>query len=42
MSKVVFKASISHMGDNRIIWIPTALHEMIKSLEGKQVKVTLE
>ena len=39
--ELTFKSRISKMGDNRIIWIPVALHEMTKELEKGDVIVTI-
>jgi hypothetical protein len=39
---VKFKAKISKMGDNRVIWIPLAMHEMTRELEGKEILVTID
>lgn len=36
-----FPARISKMGNNRIVWIPKALHKMIKQFEGKDIVVEL-
>jgi hypothetical protein len=30
------------MGDNKVIWIPLALHEMTKEFEKQEVFVTIE
>lgn len=30
------------MGDNKVIWIPLALHEMTKELEEKEVFVMIQ
>jgi hypothetical protein len=30
------------MGDNRIIWVPSALHEMIKDFEKSDVMVSIK
>ena len=40
--ELTFKAKISKMGDNRIIWIPMALHEMIKDFEQSDVMVSIK
>jgi antitoxin component of MazEF toxin-antitoxin module len=37
-----FKAKISKMGDNKIIWIPAALHEMLKDFEKDDVMVSIK
>lgn len=43
MASTKFVGKISKMGDRRrIIEIPVDLHNDIKSLEGKQIKITLE
>ena len=40
--ELVFISTIAKMGDkNRIIWIPAALHEMIKDYEDKKIKVRI-
>jgi hypothetical protein len=39
---VQFKCKIAKMGEDRIIWIPRALHEMIKPLESRELMITLE
>jgi len=39
--EVKFVATISNMGENRIIWIPKDFHSKTKKLEGKQVKITI-
>lgn len=41
-NKIIFEGSISSMGKNKIIWVPLALHHMVKDIEGKKVKVTVE
>jgi hypothetical protein len=33
---ILFSAKISKMGDNRIIWIPKSLSEMIKPFEDEK------
>ena len=30
------------MGDYRIVWIPIAMREMAKEIEGKEILITLE
>jgi antitoxin component of MazEF toxin-antitoxin module len=40
--EIVFISKISKMGENRIIWIPAVLHEMIKDYEDKKVKVRIK
>lgn len=43
MATAKFVGKISKMGDRRrIIEIPVDFHSEIKSLEGKQIKITLE
>jgi len=37
-----FKAKISKMGDNRIIWVPLALREMIKEFEKSDIMVSIK
>lgn len=40
---IKFVARISQMGKNtKIIWIPRDIHRQLKSLEGKQLRVTLD
>ena len=40
--ELVFKGKISKMGDNRIIWIPLAFHEMIKEYEHNDIIVSIK
>lgn len=40
--ELVFKSRISKMGDNRIIWIPLAFHEMIKEFEDDDIMVSIK
>jgi antitoxin component of MazEF toxin-antitoxin module len=40
--ELTFKARISKMGNNKIIWIPMALHEMIKDFEKGDVMVSMK
>ncbi|CAN5484725.1 hypothetical protein BH18THE1_BH18THE1_21470 [soil metagenome] len=40
--ELTFKSRISRMGNNRIIWIPSALHEMIKDFEKGDVMVSIK
>jgi hypothetical protein len=41
--ELVFVSKISRMGsNNRIIWIPSALHEMVKDFEDKKVRVRIK
>jgi hypothetical protein len=40
--ELTFKAKISKMGDNRIIWIPLALREMIKEFEKSDIMVSIK
>ena len=37
-----FKAKISKMGENRIIWVPLALREMIKEFEKGDIMVSIK
>ena len=37
-----FKAKISKMGDNRIIWVPLALREMIKEFEKGDIMISIK
>ena len=36
VTNILFNAKISKMGDNRIIWIPKSLSEMIKPFEDEK------
>ena len=38
---IKFPAKISKMGDNKIIWIPKIMHDMIKKFEDERVTVTI-
>jgi hypothetical protein len=40
--ELTFKSKISKMGDNRIIWVPIALHEMIKDFEKSDIMVSIK
>jgi hypothetical protein len=40
--ELVFKSKISKMGDNRIIWIPLALREMIKEFQDDDILVSIK
>jgi hypothetical protein len=40
--ELTFKAKISKMGDNRIIWVPLALREMIKEFEKRDIMVSIK
>ena len=40
--ELTFKGKISKMGDNRIIWVPMALHEMIKDFEKGDIMVSIK
>jgi hypothetical protein len=40
--ELTFKSKISKMGNNRIIWIPSALHEMIRNFEKGDVMVSIK
>jgi len=40
--ELTFKSRISKMGDNRIIWIPIALREMITEFENNDVIVSIK
>jgi antitoxin component of MazEF toxin-antitoxin module len=40
--ELTFKAKISKMGDNKIIWIPAALHQMLKDFEKDDVMVSIK
>lgn len=40
--ELTFKSKISKMGNNRIIWIPAALHEMIKDFEKGDIMVSVK
>ncbi len=41
-ANIRFPSTISKMGDNKIIWVPLAVHEMVRDLEGKKLMVTVE
>ena len=36
MTQLKFRSSISSMGDNLIIWVPLAMHEMANELKRKK------
>ena len=42
--ELTFRSKISKMGDNRIIWIwvPMALHEMIRDIEKSDIMVSIK
>ena len=40
--ELTFKSKISKMGDNRIIWVPLALREMIKEFEKVNIMVSIK
>ena len=40
--ELVFKSKISKMSNNRIIWIPLALREMIRDYEDEDIIVTIK
>jgi hypothetical protein len=40
--ELTFKSKVSKMGDNRIIWIPGALHEMVKDFEKGDIMVSIK
>jgi hypothetical protein len=40
--ELTFKSKVSKMGDNRIIWVPMALHEMIKDFEKGDIMVSIK
>lgn len=40
--ELTFKAKISKMGNNRVIWVPMALHEMIKDFEKEDVMISIK
>lgn len=40
--ELTFKSKVSKMGDNRIIWVPIALHEMIKDFEKSDIMVSIK
>ncbi|WP_304329366.1 hypothetical protein [Candidatus Culexarchaeum yellowstonense] len=42
MGSIVFKARVSKSGKRYVIYIPKALHEMMKSIVGKKVIITIE
>jgi len=39
---LVFKSKISKMGNNRIIWIPLALREMVRDYEDEDIILTIK
>jgi len=41
-SKIIFRGRISKMGNRFVIYIPKALHEMIRELLGIEVIVVVE
>jgi hypothetical protein len=40
--ELTFKSKISKMGNNRIIWVPMALQEMIKDFEKGDIMVSIK
>jgi hypothetical protein len=40
--ELTFKGKISKMGENKIIWIPMALHEMIRDFEKNDIMVSIK
>ncbi len=40
--ELIFKSKISKMGNNRIIWIPLALREMIRDYEDEDIIVIIK
>ena len=40
--ELTFKAKISKMGNNRVIWVPMALHEMIKDFDKEDVMISIK
>ena len=40
--ELTFRSKISKMGDNRIIWVPMALHEMIRDFEKSDIMVSIK
>jgi len=42
MGSIVFKARVSKTGNRYVIYIPRALHEMIREIIGKKVTITIE
>ena len=40
--ELIFRGKVSKMGDNRIIWIPIALREMIRDYEDDDIIVTIK
>lgn len=40
--ELTFKSKISKMGDNRIIWVPMAPHEMVKDFEKGDIMVSIK
>ena len=37
-----FKSKISKMGNNRIIWVPAALQQMIKEFKKNDVMISIK
>ena len=40
--ELTFRFKISKMGDNRIIWVPMALQEMIRDIEKSDIMVSIK
>ena len=40
--ELTFRSKISKMGDNRIIWVPMALHEMIRDIAKSDIMVSIK
>ena len=40
--ELTFRSKISKMGDNHIIWVPMALHEMIRDIEKSDIMVSIK
>jgi len=40
--ELTFRSKISKMGNNRIIWVPMALHEMIRDFEKTDIMVSIK
>jgi hypothetical protein len=41
MNELSFPGKISKMGNNKIIWIPKPMHDMVEPFEGKTVTIKI-
>ncbi len=41
MNDITFPSKISKMGDNKIIWIPKSIHDMVESFEGETITIKI-